>query len=101
MYLYLINFLNNLQKSKKSLLKMRSVSFCEMLYNGIEFKIGKSNRKGERKRMKQTRKHQFGVYVKMSCSVLLMSGTLIGYGLTKRYSSRFNRNANASLSIPK
>lgn len=43
---------------------MRSVSFCEMLYNGIEFKIGKSNRKGERKRMKQTRKHQFGVYVK-------------------------------------
>ncbi|WP_256323991.1 hypothetical protein [Staphylococcus sp. HMSC62A08] len=33
--------------------------------------------------MKQTRKHQFGVYVKMSCSVLLMSGTLIGYGLTK------------------
>ena len=25
---------------------MRSVSFCEMLYNGIEFKIGKSNRKG-------------------------------------------------------
>lgn len=62
---------------------MRSVYFCEMLYNGIEFKIGKSNRKGERKRMKQTRKHQFGVYVKMSCSVLLMSGTLIGYGLTK------------------
>ena len=34
--------------------------------------------------MKKLRQHsKFNSYLKVSCSVLLMSGTLVGYGFTK------------------